>query len=30
VVYLTSDESTQVTAALLNVDAGDSMLPNNF
>ncbi len=30
VVYLTSDESTQVTAALLNVDAGDSMLPNNY
>jgi NAD(P)-dependent dehydrogenase (short-subunit alcohol dehydrogenase family) len=30
VVYLVSDESTQVTAALLNVDAGDSMLPNNY
>jgi NAD(P)-dependent dehydrogenase (short-subunit alcohol dehydrogenase family) len=30
VVYLTSDESTQVTAALLNVDAGDSMLPNTY
>jgi NAD(P)-dependent dehydrogenase (short-subunit alcohol dehydrogenase family) len=30
VVYLISDEATQVTAALLNVDAGDSMLPNNY
>jgi NAD(P)-dependent dehydrogenase (short-subunit alcohol dehydrogenase family) len=30
VVYLISDESTQVTGALLNVDAGDSMLPNNY
>lgn len=30
VVYLVSDEATQVTAALLNVDAGDSMLPNNY
>lgn len=27
VVYLTSDEASQVTGATLNVDAGDSMLP---
>jgi NAD(P)-dependent dehydrogenase (short-subunit alcohol dehydrogenase family) len=27
VVYLTSDESTQVTGVVLNVDAGDSTLP---
>lgn len=30
VVYLTSDESSQVTGAVLNIDAGDSMLPNNY
>jgi NAD(P)-dependent dehydrogenase (short-subunit alcohol dehydrogenase family) len=30
VVYLTSDEATQVTGAILNVDAGDSMLPTTY
>ena len=30
VVYLLSDESTQVTGVMLNVDAGDSTLPNNY
>jgi NAD(P)-dependent dehydrogenase (short-subunit alcohol dehydrogenase family) len=30
VVYLTSDESSQVTGVMLNIDAGDATLPNPY
>jgi NAD(P)-dependent dehydrogenase (short-subunit alcohol dehydrogenase family) len=30
VVYLTSDEASQVTGAMINVDAGDSTLPSTY